>query len=380
MRKILSLVLAVSSILVSGCQVVDETDREPYAYRQPLDRGDGWQTSSATLQGVDPSPLVDMINRVRDEEFRHIHSVLVVRNERLILEEYFPGYDLLGPYTDFDWDVRHLLCSATKSFASALVGLARDQGLLGDVNTPLSVFFPEYPDLDWSGARGRITLRHALTMSAGLDWDEGTYSYFDPRNDSAKMWASPDPIRYVISRPMAAEPGTVFVYNGGLSITLADIAAKVSGLPADQFALHYLFTPLGIYDFYWEKHADGTVQAGGGLWLRPRDMAKFGQLYLDGGTWKGVPVISREWVAQSTQKHIWAGEGRNRSYGFQWWIEEHPWQGNVVTSFAARGWGGQRIYCFPELRLVVVFTGGNHYTLANPEHTMLAQYILPAVH
>jgi CubicO group peptidase (beta-lactamase class C family) len=379
MPKRQSVILALSLAVLGACQVVEETTREPYAYRQPQEHGDGWETSSCSAQGIDPAPLADMINRVRDETFRNIHSVLVVRHEKLVLEEYFPGYDLLGPYMEFDWSVRHLLCSATKSLASALVGIARDQGLLGDVSTPLAVFFPEYADIDWTGARGRITLEHALTMSTGLEWDESSYSYFDPRNSAAIMWASADPIHYLLSRPMAAEPGSVFVYNGGLSITLAEIAGKVSGLPADQFALHYLFMPLGIQDFYWEKHADGTLQAAGGLWLRPRDMAKFGQLYLNGGTWKGIPVISSEWVAESTKMRIWAGD-RTRSYGFQWWIEEHIWHEDVVTSFAARGWGGQRIYVFPEMQMVVVFTGGNHYTLANPEHTMLAQHILPAVH
>jgi CubicO group peptidase (beta-lactamase class C family) len=378
MRTRQSVVLALSLSLIGACQVVDETDRSPYVYRQPQERGDGWLTSPSSAEGIDPSPLADMINGVYDEEFRNIHSVLVVRNERLVLEEYFPGFDLLGPYTEFNWNVRHLLCSSTKSFASALLGIAHDQGLVGEVSTPLRVFYPEYADIDWSGARGRITLEHALTMSAGLEWDEGTYSYLDPRNHSAMMWASADPIRYLLSRPLSAEPGSVFVYNGGLSITIADIAGRVSGLPADEFALRYLFTPLGIQDFHWEKHADGTVQAAGGLYLRPRDMAKFGQLYLNGGTWEGIRVISSEWVVESTKKRIWAGD-RTRHYGFQWWVEEHLWQGGVVTSFAARGWGGQRIYVFPALELVVVFTGGNHYTLANPEHAMLAQYILPAV-
>lgn len=378
MRTPRPVILAFSLSLIVACQAIDNSDREPYVYRQPQERDDGWQTSTSSAEAIDPVPLADMIGRVLDGEFRNVHSVLVVRNEKLVLEEYFSGSDLLGPYTEFDWNVRHLLCSCTKSFASALVGIARDRGLLGEVNTPLSSFYPEHTDIDWSGARGRITLEHALTMSAGFEWDEGTYSYLDPRNSAAVMWASADPVRYLLSSPLASEPGSVFVYNGGLSITLADIAARVSGLPADQFALQYLFTPLGIQDFLWEKHADGTLQAAGGLWLRPRDMAKFGQLYLNGGTWKGIPVISGEWVVESTKKRIWAAD-RARHYGFQWWIEEHLWQGNVLTSFAARGWGGQRIYVFPDLQLVVVFTGGNHHTLANPEHTMLAQYILPAV-
>jgi CubicO group peptidase (beta-lactamase class C family) len=379
MGKRYSVIMALSLAVLGACQAVDETNRKPYTYLQPQEHGDGWETSSCSAQGIDPSPLAEMINRVRENTFRNVHSVLVVRNEKLVLEEYFPGYDLLGPYTEFDWNVCHLLCSATKSFASALLGIARDQGLLGDVSTPISVYYPEYVDIDWSGARGRITLEHVLTMSAGLEWDESSVSYLDPRNPCSIMWASGNPVHYLLSRPMAAEPGSVFVYNSGLSTTLADIAGRVSGLPADQLALQYLFTPLGITDFHWDKNASGTVDGGGGLHLRPRGMAKFGQLYLNGGTWKGIPVISSEWVAESTKKRVWADD-RIRSYGFQWWIEEHLWHGDVMTSFAARGWGGQRIYVFPELQLVVVFTGGNHYTLANPEHTMLAQHILPAVH
>jgi len=379
MRRRQSLILALSLSLVGACQVADKTDHEPYVYRQPQGRGDGWETSPAPDEGIDPSPLAEMIDLVRDEVFRHVHSVLVVRNGRLVLEEYFPGYDLLGPYTEFDWNVRHLLCSCTKSFASALVGIARDQGLVGDVSTPISAFYPEYADIDWSGARGRITLEHVLTMSAGFEWDENSVSYLDPSNPCSIMWASPDPIRYVLSRPMAAEPGSAFVYHSGLSSTLADVARKASGLPADEFARQYLFTPLGVQDFIWGTNAGGIVDAGGGLWLRPRDMAKFGQLYLNGGTWAGSPVISSEWVAESIQKRIWSSAA-TRHYGYQWWIEEHLWRGSVVTSFAARGWGGQRIYVFPDLQLVVVFTGGNHMTLVDPEQAMLAQYVLPAVH
>jgi CubicO group peptidase (beta-lactamase class C family) len=258
------------------------------------------------------------------------------------------------------------------------VGIAFDQGFLTDLNTKLYTFFPEYPDIDWNNLKQDITLKHLLTMSAGLDWDEHTYSYFDPRNPHNRMYQSPDPIKFLLEFPIANEPGTTFLYNSGLSILLEGIIRNTTSLYANQLAEQYLFAPLGIEEYQWEVIANGTIQTGGGLRLRPRDMAKFGPLYLNGGTWKGMPIVSRSWVEESVRKHIDASS--RMGYGFQWWTEQHRWNGQIIGSFSARGWGGQRISVFPDLALVVVFTGGNYYTGADPALTMLEQYILPAVY
>jgi len=131
-------------------------------------------------------------------------------------------------------------------------------------------------------------------MSAGLSWDEWKYPYADPRNGLIMMFHSSDLVRFVLERSVVAIPGTKFVYNGGIAIMLGESFTKVSGLWADKFAERYLFAPLGISDNHWEKFSHGTVNTGGGLSLRPRDMAKIGYLFLNGGHWQGNQILSKE--------------------------------------------------------------------------------------
>jgi len=215
-------------------------------------------------------------------------------------------------------------------------------------------------------------------MTAGLDWNEWDYYHFDERNIHTQMYNSADPLKFILGVPTVVEPGTIFNYNSGLSILLGGIIKNTSSFYANQFAELYLFTPLGIEEYYWDILSKGAVQTGGGLSLRPRDMAKFGQLYLNKGTWMGNPIVSQSWVEESVKKHIPAS-GKTE-YGFQWWLEQHYWNGQIIDSFSARGLGGQYIFVFPDLNMVVVFTAGNHITGADPALTMLNQYILPAVY
>jgi len=378
MKKQLIIFYIILTVCFVSCKVGNDPESVVYVYREPVPRGDGWETSTLTAQGIDVSSITQMIVKVKENTFKNIHGILIIRNENLVLEEYFPGDAFLGGYTNYDRDVLHYQASCTKSFTSALVGIAFDQGFIIDLNTKLYTFFPGYPDIDWNNLKQDITLKHLLTMSAGLDWDEHTYSYFDPRNPHNRMYNSPDPIKFLLEFPIANEPGTTFLYNSGLSILLGAIIRNTTSLYANQWAEQYLFAPLGIEEYQWEVIANGTIQTGGGLRLRPRDMAKFGQLYLNGGTWKGIRIVSRSWVEESVKKHIDASS--RMGYGFQWWTEQHRWNGQIIGSFSARGWGGQRISVFPDLALVVVFTGGNYYTGADPALTMLEQYILPAVY
>jgi CubicO group peptidase (beta-lactamase class C family) len=115
---------------------------------------------------------------------------------------------------------------------------------------------------------------------------------------------SPEPIRYILERPIVAAPGTKFAYNTGISVALGEIVYKVSGLRADKFAERYLFEPLGISDYYWAKVPDDIVETGGGLFLRPRDMAKLGYLFLNGGRWQGKQLIREDWIKDSTKNHV----------------------------------------------------------------------------
>lgn len=219
-------------------------------------------------------------------------------------------------------------------------------------------------------------------MTAGLSWDEWTYPYADARNDALKSLLSPDPIRYVLERPLVAAPGEQFAYDTGISIALGRIIQKVSGMPTDKFAEKYLFGPLGISDYYWAKLPNDLVETGGGLFLRPRDMAKIGLLFLNGGQWQGKQIISEQWVRESTKNYIDAAQipawVQANGYGYQWWLGSFNLGNRVIESYSARGRGGQFIFVFPEQKIVAVFTGLNDNILMNQPLDMLQRYILPA--
>ena len=219
-------------------------------------------------------------------------------------------------------------------------------------------------------------------MTAGLSWDEWTYPYTDPRNDAAMMASRADFLRYVLERPVATTPGTKFVYNSGISLMLGEIIYKASGLKADKFAGRYLFSPLGITNYVWGKAPNGVVNTLGGLALRPRDMAKIGCLFLNGGRWQGKQIVSEKWVKESTQQQVGAGQLPTwflaDGYGYQWWLGSFHVRGQVVKSYSARGRGGQFIIVLPTLQVVAVFTGWNDNELLGQPLDMLQRYVIPA--
>jgi len=179
-----------------------------------------------------------------------------------------------------------------------------------------------------------------------------------------------------------APPGKTFTYNSGLSIALGQVILKASGLRVDKFAERHLFEPLGITDFYWLKYPDDIVQTGGGLYLRPRDMAKLGQLFLDGGRWKGKQVVSEAWVKESTAAHVDAARinpaAKASGYGYQWWLGSFRAGNRDVPSYIARGRGGQFIIVLPDQQMVVVFTSPPDNPLMFQPLDIINRDILPA--
>ena len=219
---------------------------QPYRYQPPPALDDGWATASLDSVGMDRNRLEQMTDAIQRSDW-NIHAVLIEREGRLVYEEYFPGEDQrwgrsLGR-VNFDRQTRHDLRSVSKSVISALVGIAVGSGAIRSVDEPLVGFFPDYPDLA-TPERRALSLRHALTMSAGLQWNE-ELPYTDPRNDEIGMTMSADPIRYVLSRPIVAAPGSTWNYNGGLTQLLAAIVQRSTGRPLREYARTVLFEPLG---------------------------------------------------------------------------------------------------------------------------------------
>ena len=346
-----------------------------YVYSPPPQAGDGWPTGDIADTGLDTELINEMMQRIVDEEFGAIHGILLASNGVLVLEEYFDG-TFEGVSTQFDADTLHRINSATKSITSAAIGLAVDQGLIGSVDDPLiDEFFSDYNYL--SPRAGGVTLEHALSMSSGLQWDEWTYPFDDARNDFYLLLRAADRVIHVLDRDQVSSPGTTFNYNTGLTSLLGEIILRVSGLPIDQYLDVHLFGALGIESVSWERYIpDNQAAPGYGLSMLPRDMAKFGQLYLDDGQWQGTQLITAGWVAQSTSVAVSVDGGRD--YGYQWWLERYPVEGQQVHSYAALGYAGQRIEIFPELGLVLVMTGYNTVDPWDQTRRLLESYLLPA--
>jgi len=314
------------------------------------------------------STLLNEMMEYIDENGFAIESVIMVRNGYIVLEEY--------PSPVYDQDRLHELYSVTKSFTSALVGIAIHRGFIEGIDQKVLDFFPERTVANLDPRKHSMTLEHLLTMTAGLEWDEWTYPYMDsqgvsdPRNTYIHMMLSADSVQFVLDRPMAYDPGTHWVYNSGASHLLSAIIEQASKYPALDFAREFLFGPLGISVVAWTQHSQGPYYGGHGLNLRPRDMAKFGYLYLNNGTWNGKQIVPAEWVAESTETQFLPS--KNRGYGYQWWTLPR------IGVYDASGLFGQRIFVVPDHDMVVVFTA-NIREGSNPENELLQDYILPAV-
>jgi CubicO group peptidase (beta-lactamase class C family) len=335
-----------------------------------------WQIETQTAALVDPKPLCALIDELTSTK-ANVHSVLVVRDGRLVFEHYRGGADQkwgmpLGQVAHGP-DVKHDVRSISKSIVSVLVGIALDRKLITSIDEPVFDFFPEYASLR-TAAKDRILIRHLLTMSSGIAWDEKR-AYTDPQNSEIRMIYAPDPYRFVLEQPMAAQPGKLWNYSGGSTALLGAILQKVTGKPLADFARVSLFEPMSITDFEWVKMPNGEIAAASGLRLRSRDMAKVGQLLLSRGEWQGKRIVSAKWLEESLKPRF-QPEPRFR-YGYQWWIGSS--QSRKIDWYEAHGLGNQRIIVLPSSNAVVVFTTGLYFE-DNPETTdLLERFIFPAL-
>ena len=313
-----------------------------------------WKTATPQSQGLDNLILLNLDSKIRAGDYGEVHSLLVIRNGFLVFERYYRGYDV---------NRKHIIYSVTKSFTSALVGIALEQGHIDNLGHNVLSFFPEYDEYDnLTPDKEAIVLEDVLTMRMGTFWDEFTYPFDDTRNSIYQIIHSPDWVKYVLDLPMVEPPGTRFRYNTGGTMVLSGILRNSVGKQAQEFADEFLMRPLGIDNYAWETGAQGLTNTGWGLWLRPRDMARFGQMYLDGGRWNKKRVVPSDWVETSTSNH--ARVNGTFSYGYQWWMM--PME-NITGHIPAPddikicwGYGDQFIFVIPYLNMVVVSTAGNY--------------------
>ena len=293
-----------------------------------------WQFVPADQAGLDGERLEQAVEDIGALE--GVQGVLVARHDRLVAERYFRGSAGRRP---------HNMKSASKSVLSALAGLAVENGVL-ELDQPIAELLPEAAGLDEAGKQS-ITVRHLLTMTSGLESTSfGNYgSWVASRN-----W-----VRAALERPLQAEPGTRFAYSTGGTHLLSATLATAAGRSTHDFAREHLFAPLGIRHSAWARDRQGIHVGGNNLSLLPRDMLKFGQLYLNRGRWAGERLLPWQWVDESTRPGLANPRGRGRiygGYGYLWWLRGPRERGAYIAS----GYGGQYIYVSPAEDLVVVIT------------------------
>ncbi len=319
-------------------------------------------TAIGTAQSLDAAMAAKMEAEI-DRNYPNLYSILVQQGGAIVYEKYYQGHGA-DTYT-------HVF-SVTKSVMSALVGIALDKGLIQSVDQPIADYLPEYfPDPDKYNKK-EITIRHALTMTSGLS----------PTDQTLNRWmASPDWFAYTVNQPKDQAAGKKFSYNTGLTHLLSGVITKASGLSTKDFADRYLFGPLGITNYRWETDPRGYYGGGHLIYLTPRDMVKFGQLYLQHGRWNGTQVVPETWVKESTRSQVVVDD--LTSYGYLWWVYNtyDSKSKKALPTYAAHGMGNQHIIVIPERDLVVAITCDPD--VLSKDRTdpavMVEKFILPAL-
>ncbi|MCU0447371.1 MAG: beta-lactamase family protein [Microscillaceae bacterium] len=331
-----------------------------------------WQEASPSAVGLDENILQKGLQAI-NRDYPYVHSWLVARAGKLVWEKYFQAYTA---------EYLHEAQSVTKSIQSLLVGIAIDRQFIPSVDTPIRTYFADYTYLDWANGKDQITLRHLLTMTAGLEWNELKVPYNQVfSNDASLQIYSPDWLGYALMKPMESPPGTEFCYSSANPILISKILNEATQMSNEQFARRYLYNYLGINDLRYQKmRKNPRILAD--IDLSPRDMAKLGQLVLNNGKWADNQVVSTDWLAQSFAPHQFFASGE--AYGLSWWLRHLPTeQAAGKSEFKIRyawGIGGQHIFILPQYDMVVVFTGGN-YEVTRPlePYHILEKYILAAI-
>ena len=352
MKNITTLLILIFSIN-SFCY-----GQDTYTYFQPKEIGDGWKTNNLKSQNLDTTLIYKLFNQVKNRENK-IHSVLLIKNDQLIIEEYFKGFSVNKP---------HDLRSATKSIRSILMGIAIDRGFIENVDDPISKYLVNpIPNKNLDIRKEKITIKHLLTMSSGFDCNDWNRK---SKGQEDKIYKKKDWLQYTLDLPMVNEPGTVSNYCSMGTVIIAEIISQASGMTIDKFAEQYLFNPLGITSASWGHTSNKKViPSAKRLYMTSRDMAKIGQLMLNNGKWNGKQIVSEKWVEESTTiKTKIAGN----DYAYLWWNIPFKLNEKMIVSKTASGNGGQFIIVISELDLVAVFTGGAY----NSQDSQLAFAIM----
>lgn len=330
-----------------------------------------WEIESPAKASINEELLNDLINKVKDSTLYGVDAIILVKNSKIIFEEYFNG---------FTADSLHNVTSVGKSITSALVGIAIEKGKIANKHEPIIPYFDQdYTIENLAPEKKQIQIEHLLTMSAGWDcndWDENsqgnTMHFPDVPNDFA----------FTLNLPMMKPNGESFSYCSGGANLLGEIIRKQSQMSLKAFADKYLFNKMGITENEWFMAPKSPPYefAGGGNFLKPRDLARLGLLYLHKGVWLGEQIIPSEWITESTSKRIATTE--DGDYGYFWWIKDYNYKNKIVEGFEASGNGGNKLVVIPELNIVIVLAGsayGSEYVEGEQAKKIIEDFLLTSI-
>lgn len=343
-----------------------------------------WPVASPASVGLNKAVLDSLDAEIAAGKYGFIDRMLVIRHgkvafDKAYVNDYMKAYgdsakvknalnahDVTGPFNYFNtwWHPYyqrgdlHTLQSVTKTVASAVIGAAVTRGDFPGIDTPVLRFFDTTKVANIDDRKRRMTVRHLMTMTGGIDWNE-SLPYIDPNNTASGLESSPDWIAFTINRPMMREPGTKFNYSSGESSLLAHVFRQATGTDIEEYAAQHLFAPIGITRWFWKRTPSGTADTEGGLYLEAGDLARIWYLFTQDGMWNGTRVVSADWVKQSVTPAIATGASPNAAqYGLKWWLYRSPVDSTKYV-WSGSGFGGQFPMAFPDLDLVVVFNAWN---------------------
>jgi CubicO group peptidase (beta-lactamase class C family) len=342
MRKILYITLSFA-FLLQACT----TNK-----KKTIDNDSGFIISTPKKEGFDKQLFDKVIGKVEKGDYGALTSIIVISDNKLITERYFNGWKK---------DSVHSIQSISKSITSLLIGKAIELGEISSVDERIVDILPELRTEKMGSRKDSLSIEHYLTMSAGFEWSE-KYPPMDNRSSLYPIYhQKQDYIQYFFNQPLIHKAGKMFEYNSGLSMTLGAILQRKTSMELEEFAERYLFKPLDIkYVWHnsviWKHDKNGLAHCGGGLYLRPIDMAKLGSLVYNNGAWNGKQIISKKWIEKSTSPIIDASTSKKyRNYGYQWWLYDPLF--DLDTILYADGLAGQNIFIIKEFNTIILTTG-----------------------
>ena len=350
-----------------------------YNYTVPPKEVDGWKTGNLVSVAIDTSIIYDLINYIKLGKYNDIHSLLIVKDGKIVLDEYFASKGKYsGEKVNYIFRNRpHHLASVTKPVTSILMGIALKEGYISSIENPVSQYFPEYDSL-FVGGKEDIQIKHLLTMSAGLDWNQFSYTFQDSRNDAGNMYRCNNVVEYYFRKPLLQQPGLRLNYSNAAATTCGALIENASGYNIVEFSNQFLFEPLNISSHYWGKYPDGTYDTDGRLALKARDVAKIGQLVLNNGKWNKNEIVTADWIAESTKKYL--SRTKDIDYGFYWQQTTVGYKNEKIRTILGWGDGGQFLFIFPEINTIIVSNAGNYGKGEDSViFEMLEEYILPSI-